>query len=660
MKVANKRVLLCSCEGSMPVDGKAVAKALGADEAVVHRQLCRAQLDVVQAALDSGEPLVIACGQEAPLFAEMAEEAGQPSPAFVDIRERAGWSDEAARAAPKMAALIAESLLELEPTPVVTLSSAGRVLVLGAGEEAMEAAKRLADQLPTTLLLTGGAQGVLPPTRRAFVIHAGQPRRAEGWLGAFQVTVEGLAQARPASRGRLEFDTVSGGGALRADMVLDLTGGALMRERDGWLKVDPRVPAQLEKALAEAVQLVGEFEKPRYIKVDTALCAHSRNQKVACTRCMDACPSSAIQPRGDHAFVDAHLCDGHGACASACPTGAIRYDFPAANGVFKRLSTLLETYHAGGGAKPVLLVHEPEHGGAMIAALARTGAGLPAHVLPMAVNAVAAMGLEVLLTALAKGAARVVVLADPRRKVDLGPLLAAADLAGRVSGGLGWGPRVAVLREADPAALAAALAEPAPAPVQPAAEFLVLGGKRQTLSLALSHLARHAPRPVETLPLAAGDPFGAVAVDQGKCTLCLACIQVCPANALSGHPDKPSLGFLEANCVQCGLCKATCPEAAITLLPRLNFTAEARLRAVLKEEEPYCCAKCGKPFGTRSSIEKMLERLSGHAMFAGTGRLDLLKMCEDCRVVAQYEGEDKDRPMAHGAPRVTRTTDDYR
>jgi ferredoxin len=199
-----------------------------------------------------------------------------------------------------------------------------------------------------------------------------------------------------------------------------------------------------------------------------------------------------------------------------------------------------------------------------------------------------------------------------------------------------------------------------PPPVEPAAEYLALGHKRQTLALALAHLWRNAPEPVETLALEAGDPFGAVQVDAGKCTLCLACVPVCPANALSGHPDKPSLGFVEANCVQCGLCRATCPEKAITLQPRLNFTDVARQRQVLKEEEPWCCTRCGKPFGTRSSIERLVERLTGHSMFADSARLELIKMCEDCRVVAQYEGESAERPMAHGVVPVTRTTDDYR
>lgn len=662
MKVGGKTVMLCSCEGTMPVDGKALAKALGAGEAKVHHQLCRAGLDAYRQALTSGEKLLVACGQEAPLFAELADQAGCEAPDFVDIRDRAGWSDQAGKSTAKMAALIAEAAVELEPTPVVTLSSAGRIVVLGRDEVALECARRLAAERSVQMLVTGPGTDLVPPAVRGFALWRGRPQRAEGALGNWTLTVAGLAPASPSARGTLAFEPAQDGSSLvTADVVLDLTGEAsLGRGRDGWLVADPRSPAVVEKAMAEALGLLGEFEKPRYIRIDTALCAHSRNSQIACTRCIDVCPSSAILGKGDTATVDAHACGGHGACASACPTGAIRYDFPAGNGLYTRLAAMLGGWRAGGGGAPVLLAHDAEHGGAVIGALARFGAGLPANVLPFAINAVAVLGADFLLTAMAHGIARVIAFADPKRHADLGPLRDAARLTNRVMEGLGWAGRVEVVVATDPAELAAVLAAPVPGAVTPAAEYLVVGGKRQTLSLALGHLHRQASTPVDVLALEAGDPFGAVVVDAAKCTLCLACVPACPAAALAGHPDKPSLGFTETNCVQCGLCKVTCPEKAITLQPRINFSESVRNRLTLKEEEPFACIRCGKPFGTKSSIERMVERLAGHSMFAGTGRLDLIKMCDGCRVEAQYQQEEGNRPMA-GAPRpAPRTSDDYR
>jgi NAD-dependent dihydropyrimidine dehydrogenase PreA subunit len=130
-----------------------------------------------------------------------------------------------------------------------------------------------------------------------------------------------------------------------------------------------------------------------------------------------------------------------------------------------------------------------------------------------------------------------------------------------------------------------------------------------------------------------------LAVDTANCTLCLSCVSVCPTGALSDDPDRPVLKFTEDACVQCGLCAATCPEKVIALDPRLSFAAEARAPRVLKQEEPFPCTRCGTPFGTRSSIERVAAKLAGkHWMFAqgGPARATLF-MCGDCRAIAATE-----------------------
>jgi hypothetical protein len=96
----------------------------------------------------------------------------------------------------------------------------------------------------------------------------------------------------------------------------------------------------------------------------------------------------------------------------------------------------------------------------------------------------------------------------------------------------------------------------------------------------------------------------------------------------------------------------------ITLKPQIDFRAATSLACVLKEEEPFACIRCGKPFGTRSTIARVTEKLAGkHWMFQGdTSRLELLKMCEDCRAIAATEASFD--PHAPPRPPV-RTTEDY-
>jgi len=280
-------------------------------------------------------------------------------------------------------------------------------------------------------------------------------------------------------------------------------------------------------------------------------------------------------------------------------------------------------------------------------------------VLPFAVNEVTQLGFDVLAMAFAYGAAQLVVLAHPEKRDELAALAGQIGLAEAMLTGLGYGEgRLHVLVEADPDAVERALhALPEVAPIRPG-DFLPMGDKRALIRLALGHIAKAAPAPQEIVPLAAGAPFGAVALDVAGCTLCLACVGACPTGALQDNPELPQLRFQEDACVQCGLCKATCPEKVITLVPRLNFTPVAASAVVLKEEPPFACINCGKPFGTKSTVERVLERLAmKHSMFQNERAVRLIQMCEDCRIIVQFEGEKQ--PFAAAPRPLPRTTDDY-
>jgi HTH-like domain len=53
------------------------------------------------------------------------------------------------------------------------------------------------------------------------------------------------------------------------------------------------------------------------------------------------------------------------------------------------------------------------------------------------------------------------------------------------------------------------------------------------------------------------------------------------------------------------------------LEPRLSFTDKARQPVLIKQEEPWECIRCGKRFGTRASIERIVEKLGArHWMYS--------------------------------------------
>jgi ferredoxin len=322
---------------------------------------------------------------------------------------------------------------------------------------------------------------------------------------------------------------------------------------------------------------------------------------------------------------------------------------------------LLNVYREAGGTRPILLLHDEEHGAELIAALARHGDGLPANVLPLAVNEVTQIGLEAIAAAFAYGAAALRILLRARPRHDVAGLAKTLALAEPILAGLGFGEaRIATIETDDPFVLGEALGAIEPgAPAPRPASFQPVGAKRDVLRLALRELHHAAPAPVDVVALPEGAPFGTVELNLEGCTLCLACVSACPTGALLDDPERPMLRFLEDACVQCGLCQATCPEKVIGLKPQLDFRAATATARVLKQEEPFHCIRCGKPFGVKSTIERVIAKLEGkHWMFQGSAkRLETLKMCEDCRVIAVTEDE-FDPYGAPPRPKV-RTTEDY-
>jgi ferredoxin len=334
---------------------------------------------------------------------------------------------------------------------------------------------------------------------------------------------------------------------------------------------------------------------------------------------------------------------------------------PPSDALMRRLRTLLSTYAEAAGERAVVLFHDGEHGADLIDALARFGDGLPANVLPVAVNEITQIGLEAVTACFAYGASAVRFLTRAKPKHDLSGLHRTIALSEPVLAGLGFvGPRVATIETDDPDALGASLRAMSPMiPAERSASFMPVGSKRELVRLALRELHAVAPAQPDIVPLPQGAPFGTVVLDAEGCTLCLSCVSACPTGALSSDPDKPMLRFAEDACVQCGLCQSTCPEKVIALKPQIDFRAATAMARVLKQEEPYECIRCGKAFGVKSSVERVIAKLEGkHWMYKDSKkRLDVIRMCEDCRV--NVMADEQFDPF--GAPQrpKPKTTEDY-
>ncbi len=553
---------------------------------------------------------------------------------------------------PKQVALLA---CESEPVPpgrALTLEGGGRTLVIGEGKDALEAAHKLSADAGVSVLLSKPLDSI---TASGFDVYAGKPLSVQGHFGAFQVQIRELTslQTSPESG-----TVVSGESNIETDVILDLSRSpsllAAPHLRDGYIRADPRKPGAVEEAVSEIKNLKGTFEKPIFVEVRNDRCAHARSKRIGCTRCLDTCPPSALSPGTDHVDLDPYACAGCGSCASVCPTGALRIDHPAEEATLRKLRTLLRTFRESGGTSPLLILHGEGFAEQMLEAVKENG-DLPEHVLPFPLGEITRAGTELFWISLAYGAERIICILDPARADEQTPLKEGTRLANTLTEALGAGSPVVLFDEPDPETLRKTLDAPMHGTRHPCADFLALGERREVARHALRHLHAHAPNAPNVIALPSGAPYGEIEVSDA-CTLCLACVGGCPTGALQDDPDTPKLGFLEEACIQCGICRNTCPEDAITLHPRLSLKDTAHSVRTLREEEPFACVSCGKPFGVRKSIERTIERLAGHAMLSADPRMaQRLRMCADCRVIDQFREGKTDMPSR---PRV-RTSDNY-
>jgi ferredoxin len=674
--------------------------------APVHHALCRQEVGSFLKALDGNDSVIVACTQEAALFSELAEQSEKPLIAplrFVNIREVAGWTQEAKSSGPKIAALLALAQMpEADPVPEVNYESQGRLLIVGPGTQVLPWAEKLSNALDVSVLCTESDN---LPLMRKYPIYSGSVTKLEGYLGQFSVDWELQNPIDPemctrcgacvevcpenaidasfqidldkckshracvtacASIGAISFDRVDLSRNSEFDLILDLRADPKMRMSQTPQGYFAPGKDPLDQALIvnQLLEMVGEFQKPKYFAYNEKICAHGRNGKVGCNACIDVCSTGAISSvfKGGQGSVEVNpnLCMGCGACATACPSGAMRYNYPSVAHQGKELKTIATVFAEQAkknklSLTPSLLLHSLKEGASLIEGLGRAAhlhpkqiEGLPAFVVPYGIEHIASTGLDLWLGALSYGFSEVVLMLsgeeDPAYRAVL---QGQSQLANAILQAYGFEGRIRLIEAAsadDIMPVSEVMSElrkrGALEPICTPASFGFSLQKRETLEAVLEHLQKQAKTPLPSggVALPSNSLLGGLAINADACTLCMSCVSSCPEGALLDNPDEPILSFIEKQCVQCGICAQTCPEHALTLAPRLQTVEQRKQKATLNETQAFHCFSCGKPFGTLKMVELMLSKLGTHGAFSGPA-MDRLKMCGDCRVVDMVKKE---------------------
>lgn len=365
---------------------------------------------------------------------------------------------------PRSLAIEAAGAVVPQATGLVEYRSQGHLLIVGPADRVGKALEQVDQAIRVRALLTGNAD--TPPAGLAFEPAQADRITVSGYLGQFEVTSDAPLQ--------------------RADIVLDLGDAPLLSmplKPAGYFA--PGDDNQLNDAIASLNQLIGRFDKPQFFGYQENICAHGASGLSGCRACIDACPAEAIISIGEKVEVNPYLCQGGGACATACPTGAITYRYPPATDTLDRIRRLLRTYHDAGGSNAQLVLHAEDYDAPA------TGS----EQLPLALEELASVGIELWLAALAFGA-RGVFLATPPETQPVDATIAVLqqqiDIANRILVGLGFEPAVQWLDNEAPRVQM---------PLISPATFGATGGKRDILFSAVDHLIAQSSNPPASICL---------------------------------------------------------------------------------------------------------------------------------------------------------------
>lgn len=363
-----------------------------------------------------------------------------------------------------------------------------------------------------------------------------------------------------------------------------------------------------------------ESEIKEVVCHNSRICQYSAKLKMGCGRCIASCPHGALSRSGTGVEIDHSRCEECGNCVAVCPTGAMQI------GMFEDPELVTYLGSLGGSVGTHLIIGEEED----LLSLWWYGAKQVAEeVFFLEYPSVHSLSSYHFLLFFIFGFSKITVV-QTRHRDDSSILVEEINKANAILNGL-YGIHSIELKMSDEIDLSA--------PEETAHPFAGITdishqnrrkGLVQMLQLMLSTTQKE-------VDLSSADfDFTMVTCDDQRCTHCMACLNDCKTQALSADQSSLSLTYSAGLCVGCGVCAGVCPENVLSLSKVTTIDSEFFKSKELAHSEAAKCKKCGKVFGARKSLDRVMQILSAKENV----NTDHFEYCGTCRVVNLFEAQE--------------------